>query len=152
MVELTFDKEKFDAVWSRVTGETPAAASEKPAQEDGSEELCRLMDAVAEHLGRCRALASSTCGRARDTLRRMADDDRRILKKLRVEHFVLTGGAYNPESVCGEPFLTVSEGLRALYSSSQNLEKRFGDTYVKFAQTKRRHIECTARLIEDMMR
>ena len=151
MVELTFDKEKFDAVWSRVTGEAPAAAApekQKSTQQDS--ELCRLLDAVADNLGRVSALSMRSHGRARVTLRRMADDDRRILKKLRVQHFVLTGGAYNPESVCLEPFHTMSEGLRALYSSSVSLEKRFGDTYAEFAQIKRRHAESAARLIEDM--
>jgi hypothetical protein len=154
MDNLNFDSERFTAVWQRVTAEmqSPAHTDQPPPTETEANTLCRHMEALAQDAEHCRNLAKKCPGRMAETLQRMSRENSRLLKKLRVKYFILTGGAYSPD--CGgRPICTTTEALRELYNSAVSLGEKFAEhhTYHDLAEVKRHHAETIARLIENML-
>ena len=163
MDNLSFDSEKFTAVWQRVTESKSGAAPDKihqPQDEAQSESdmLCRMMEILAQDTECLRILARKCQTRARDTLQCMMRDNLQISKKLRVRYFILTSGSYSPICEC-KPFHTVSDGLRMVHISTTNLVDKLTSaateykdpTYHKFAKIKSRHIETIACLIGNII-
>jgi len=153
-----FDREKFDAVWRRVT----LCKTAPGASEDTEAGILRgLMDTVALGTCYCRAVAEKYPGRV--SFCRVVRDNLRISKRLRALYFIETGDTYHPDVVC-EPFQTVSEGLRAVYSVTVNAAVSLSDaveatrrsdfvgTYHETAELKYQHAATVGRMIEDLVR
>ena len=165
---LNFDRAKFDDVWQRVEANNrpmpePFAAG-IPVSDgvDEAERLYWLMDSAALCIALCRCVAAKCPGCVARTLCRMADEERRYMRRLRAMYFILTGGAYCPEEPCPQ-VPAASEGLRSLYAECVNARDRllaaaempgaeFASTYAQCAAMKDRHAEVCAELIECMMR
>ncbi|MCL2401386.1 MAG: hypothetical protein FWC90_01945 [Oscillospiraceae bacterium] len=163
MDNLSFDSEKFTAVWQRVTESKSGTVPNKMHKtrdeiQTESDRLCRMMDILAQDAECLRILSRKCHPRARDTLQRMTRENLRTLKNLRVRYFILTGGSYSPACEC-QPFHTVSERLRMVHINAVSLADKFTSaaknhknvTYNEFAKIKTRHAEIITCLIGNMM-
>ncbi|MCL2409363.1 MAG: hypothetical protein FWC96_07085 [Oscillospiraceae bacterium] len=163
MDNLSFDSEKFTAVWQRVTENRSGMGIDEIREPQGEvqtepEMLCRMMEVLAQDAECLRKLARKCQSRTRDTLQCLVRDNLQILKKLRVRYFILTGGAYSPNCEC-KPFRAAAEGLRTIHISAVGLAESFTSatadyndlTYNEFAEIQLRHAETAACLIGNMM-
>jgi len=169
MDNMSFDSEKFTAVWQRVTDSRsvsiPAEIHKtRGAVQTESDMLCGMMEILAQDAECLRTLTKKCQAQARDTLRCMARENLRILKNRGVRYFILKGGADTRRCEC-KTFHAVSEGLRAIHVSAVSLAEKFtsaaedckdpesyrDSTYSEFAAIKKRHAEISARLIGNIM-
>ena len=167
---LGFDNDKFEAVWHRVISNkaihdrhrnTPSTHHHQH-RERGGGDLCRLMDKVALNECRLRTLSATRPGQWARALMGMAEDNRRMLRRLRTMYFIMTGGAYRPDVSCAQ-FHTVTEGLRAIHTGALSAERGFYDilessgrqgseTFREFADIQRRHAGNIERMLQRMMK
>ena len=161
-MEMGFDKEKFDAVWRRVTL-CKTVDKPRPVTDAEADVLRSLIDAMARDTCHCRALAARYPRRIGATLCRMVRDNCRISKQLCAMYFIVTGGTYRPDVTC-EPPSKVSDGLRAVYSGTVGVAASltgaaettarpdFNGTYSEAAELKYHHAALVGRMIEDFVR
>ncbi len=149
--DLQFDKAKFNAVWQRIM----------PGTEDIGQ-LRRFMDDEASDAQIYCMLASMCSGSSRQTLLRISSDERYHLKKLRAQHFILTGETYKPPSTC--PLIySVPDTLRRKYTgekegsaayragAEKTLNKDLADTYLAFSEDEAHHSRMIGCIIENLL-
>ena len=89
ITEIINEQEAFKAVWARVTGRAPARNTLTQRAEDPLTELSAL---AAENAAFYRAAAQRAGqGRCGALLAKLADDSRRLLRRLRALRFLETG-------------------------------------------------------------
>ena len=117
----------FDSLWQRVTGqEEPAPAARPPQTAAGKEEdalLLLIHDEICAGAWSA-ALARLFQGEGRAVLARHAADAKRHLRRLRAEHYILTGvdtgGNQDCRAIAGRPAL-----LRAAFLQAEEMAGRY---------------------------
>jgi rubrerythrin len=161
-----FDRAKFDAVWRRVI---QASGEKSPAQKQtdqyadlgGADTLRRFMDDESCDAQFYSTLACKCSGMTRQTLQRIASDEKCHLKRLRARYFILTGGTYTPPDTC--PLITATaDALRLKYAgekegaaayreaAEQTSDQELKYTYLDLSQDEARHARTIGCLIERM--
>jgi hypothetical protein len=86
--------ESFDRVWARVSPQPEKGEEKCPTDE--IKRLKEFMEDEASDAALYAALSRRTCGRASSALSAMSADERRHLRELEVEYFLLTGDSFCP--------------------------------------------------------
>ena len=149
----------FDEVWSRVGSPMPeyavGASCPLPAAGAGEDEKARLerfMQGEAADGDLYGRLAKCVSGKARELLMRAASDEKRHLKKLQLEYFLLTGNSYaanfSPNPVNGvltalrNAYLDEKAGAAEYRAASANVEgAELRELYALLAEDEARHAE-----------
>ena len=145
--EINTMRRSFDNVWQRVMPDDnlndcgcqpdidfcqPEMDCCKPCQEDlcPSEDyaamLRDLMDCKAEDIALYCCLIKRLTGCAAETLLKCLRDERRHLKKLQTQYYLLTGELYCPPTACPCVFL-VADALRAQYEKELTTHRNHRD-------------------------
>ncbi|MDO4749243.1 MAG: hypothetical protein Q4A39_00195 [Eubacteriales bacterium] len=147
----------FEAIWQRVTGS--AEAPETTQAWDDISVLVRFIEATLRSVRLYTGLSAYCGGPVRNTLLRLASEERRRFKQLQTELFLLSGdncapqmppersrgmlsalrSAYNNERVSAEAYMssaghTQSDRLRALYLRSAAEERHHAETLRRLIQ------------------
>ena len=161
--------DKFDAVWRRVMSENAgqnAQLENTPMKTDGNDvietdRLRKFMDDEVCDARLYELVASKVSVRTRQTLLKIAADERRHLKKLRAKYFILTGKTYTPPDSC--PYTRyVPETLRQKVKGEAEGAKAYraaadetghpglAETYRQLAADETYHALLLGNIIEDM--
>ena len=88
-MEIINEQKDFKAVWARVTGQAPAQSAQAQRGKDPLPELIALVrENAAFYRAAARRAGQGRCGAL---LAKLADDSRRLLRRLRALHFMETG-------------------------------------------------------------
>jgi hypothetical protein len=156
-----YDKEKFDAVWRRVTGapeasDIPAAANEEAAR------LRSFMDDEAGDAPLYERLAGLTSGCRQRTLLRLCCEAKSRLKKLRACYYILKGETHLPPAQCPVVY-SLTDALRHKYTalgtrsdaylraSAVTTYTDLSEVYRTYAMETLRHRKTLAGLIEKLL-
>jgi rubrerythrin len=154
-------KTNFDQVWQRVTAaneQQETSAQPKSIQQLFEEFMedeafdARYYDALAGRVG--------TWGR--NILRSIAADERTHLKKLRTAYFILTGKAYEPQTVpvkitgtadaLRKRYISENEGVQAYLKAAANTQRGdMTELFRNLAADEKRHAQLINKLLENLM-
>jgi len=150
----------FEAVWQRVTGavrppESPAAPG---ADRSEASILVRFIEDSIPCVRLYTRLAGHCGGSARGTLLRLASEDRRRLRRLQMELFLLDGDDHAPHPSPEQPRGMLS-ALRSAYVTETELSHAYRtaaahtqldhlrELYLRFALEEKQHADALRRLI-----
>lgn len=160
-MDEAYDSEKFNEVWSRVTGDTPESSGDP-----GEKELAGLrgfMDGEYSDSMFYKKLASCLSGReAKRFFAGLAADEHCHFKKLQTAYFLMTGDTYMPENknvqitsiltALYTRFKEETEGAEAYAAAAGNTENaRLKCLYTAFSADEARHACGIEKLIEGMV-
>lgn len=157
-----YDKEKYDAVWRRVTG---APAENGGIRNDAGEEAARLRDFMDGEAGDApfyARLAGLTGGCQSQALLRLCREAQSRLKKLRACYYILTGETHLPPAQCPVIY-SLTDALRQKYTALETRSDAYlrasavttsadlSEVYRSYAMDALRHRKTLAGLIEKLL-
>ncbi len=160
--DYCYDKEKFDAVWRRVTGAPEGSGNLQTAAKEEAARLRGFMDDEAADAPLYEKLAGLTGGCRQRLLLRLSCEAKSRLKKLRACYYILTGETHLPPAQCPVVY-SLTDALRHKYTAlgtrsdaylRASAETTYADLleiYRAYAMDTLRHRKTLAGLIENLL-